>query len=210
MNRNKIIVIIVAIAALILTIFNVRSIIVIGIKRHGVTDEVPTVIRKNYLDAIVALTDDESIYEHFSIYERTDDAELVKKYPLVKTNDICIYDGKDYNKIKKLFLKEEAFLFVSKNNFANKKEVINEYNVLYYVKNAENNGIKDIYKSVGELNKYETLKYAKDYVLDEYKAIGISLTGYQVRFILLHVMYELLYVIMVLLAVYYAKKNRLN
>ena len=206
--KKKIIIIVVAIAALILTIFNIRSMINIGIKKSGVTDTIPVVIRKNYLDALVALAKDESIYDYYSLLDNKDEA-LISKYPLLKSNDLCIYNGKDKAKLEKILAKGEAFLNVSKRNFADKNVVINDYIVSYYVFNYENNGIKDIYNSVEELSYKEQIKYAKEYVLDEYKTIGVSLNDYQIKFMLLHILYELLYVFMVLLAVYYVKKNRL-
>ncbi len=206
MNKKVIIAVIVTLAAIILTIFNVLSIINVGIKRNGVTETIPTVIRKSYIDAIVALTDDQSLYDHYSIINKTNDENILKQYPAAIKYDLCVYDGKDANKLIKKLAQEETFLLLSKEMFKKKEEEVNEYSVIYYVRNAELNNIQDLYKSVTELSYKEQLKYAKDYVLDEYKEIGISLKLNQTKFILLHVLYEILYIFFAIVAILKIKK----
>lgn len=206
MNKKTIAIIIVIIAFLILTIFNVRKIIITGIQEQGVPERVPLVIRESYLKAIIALTDDKTIADHFSIFEKTDDPELTKQYPLLKETNICIYDGKDYDELMKKIIKEEAYLYLSKDMYAKHKDVVNEYTVIYQIKNVNNNRYQDLYRSVEELSEKEQEKYAQKYVLNEYNTIGYSLKLVRLKFWLLHILYEVLYIFFAFIAILKIKK----
>ena len=206
MNKKLIIAIIVTLAALILTFFNIRSIINVGIKKSGVTEAIPTVMRKSYLDALVALTEDYSIYDHFSVIERTTDQEVLKEYSNANKYDLVIYDGKDSKNLIKKLAKDEAFLYLSIEMFQKKEDTVNEYSVLYYVRNAELNNIQDLYSSVTKLSYKEQVKYAKDYALNEYNAVGYSLKLHKIKFILMHVLYEILYIFFTVVAILKIKK----
>jgi hypothetical protein len=138
-------------------------------------------MRKSYLDALVALTEDYSIYDHFSVIERTTDQEVLKEYSNANKYDLVIYDGKDSKNLIKKLAKDEAFLYLSIEMFQKKEDTVNEYSVLYYVRNAELNNIQDLYSSDTKLSYKEQVKYAKDYALSEYNAVGYSLKLHKIK-----------------------------
>ena len=163
------------------------NIINVGIQQQGVESTIPEVIRKSSLDSIVVIANDKSIMDSYKLIEKGN-KEYIDEYPILKNTSLYILTEKDEEKLEVLedkLLTSTMFYY----SLINNKEITESgisitANTLPYLLYGENeNPIKKMYEGFKEIDTDLIGQYAINFVIDEYKIIGVDLEELQMNYL---------------------------
>lgn len=180
-----------------------------GILKGGIKSSVPEVIRASELETLLLFTgknDKGILLSYYTLLDRDNMSEnelnrYLKKYPLLNTENLYAWNGRDEEKVSELITNPILIKYVfeySKNNNGQTDNIMSgllppEYGTngtdIYSILNAmPEESREELLESVGEkLNQIpDTLKsqIVTAYVKNEYEVVGINISKIQIRYIL--------------------------
>lgn len=163
------------------------NIINVGIQQQGVESTIPEVIRKSSLDSIVVIANDKSIMDSYKLIKKGN-KEYIDEYPILKNTSLYILTEKDEEKLEVLedkLLTSTMFYY----SLINNKEITESgisitANTLPYLLYGENeNPIKKMHEGFKEIDTDLIGQYAINFIIDEYKIIGVDLEELQMNYL---------------------------
>ena len=166
----------------------ISNIINIGIQQKGIEDEIPNVITSDSLDIISLIATDETIKDNYKRVIKGD-KNYIKEYPILTDEDIYIL--KDLNEEERKNLSQKIasaeayyFMLTTSEDIKNKGYTVDLTMLSYFFKSTEDNELKNMYKSVKEIDSDLLRQYAVNFVSSEYHNIGINLEKLQMEYLI--------------------------
>ena len=169
------------------------KIINIGIGQNGIENTIPEVISEstfNELSFILSEADKEYLLDSYKLIKKQD-KEYLKKYPILKEENIYILDTKETAEIKEILENAFATIYVSEmfDNMENSNFKIPEGMTFTQVlsnmdENSRNNIIETIEENIDKIPDTILNSSAIEYVKKEYQKIGIDLSQMQTNYII--------------------------
>jgi ABC-type multidrug transport system, ATPase and permease components len=181
-----------------------------GIMKHGIKDSVPNVIRKTELDKIkIFMTpkEQDTVLPHFSLMKKSDYSEkewsdYLKKYPVLKTEPLYKWDGKEEDTVSKAMgkpvllvmgiegdsdtsvkMREQILSKVPKQITDKTKDIFTIFTIL--PKEAVTKNVQFLRKQEDSMPEIMITQSAVSYVKEEYTAVGINMDKLQVNYVLI-------------------------
>ena len=166
------------------------KIINIGIGQSGIEDSVIKVISNdtfNELKLFLNEKEEKIIDDHYNVLEKN--VTNIEKYPLLKNENIYIYNGKDREEVNDILQKSLGLLYEVKNNKNISNNINSNISFLDLLKGMSvqerNAVIASMYENINEIPSSMLQSTAIELIKLEYKLIGIDLNQMQTNYILI-------------------------
>lgn len=181
-----------------------------GIMKHGIKDSVPDVIRKTELDKIkIFMTpkEQDTILPHFSLmkkseYSQKEWTDYLKKYPVLKSEQLYKWDGKEEDTVSKAMgkpvllvmglegdsdtsvkMREQILSNLPKQITEKTKDIFTIFTML--PTETVSQMVSEMRKQVDSMPEIMITQSAVSYVKTEYSAVGIDIDKLQVNYVLI-------------------------
>lgn len=164
------------------------NIINVGIQQNGISSVVPEVISTKSLENISTIANDKSIIDNYELVKKGT-KKYIDEYPLVKEKDIYVLKNLKESELEKLenkILIPEIFYSMLLNSKEVKESglVLTPITLSYILKTEDNNEIREMYDNLKDTDTKLLNQYAINFVINEYKTVGVDLESIQMNYLI--------------------------
>ena len=165
----------------------------VGIQEGGITSSVPTVIRSSKLEDLLLFAYDNEKQVVSKSYKNLEKSNAnIKKYPLLKDENILVLNDKNNDKVLSDFFERvlmiDTFFTNEKMSFKIKKKLNISDDIYTSMRNMDENTrnlfLKKISDNLEKVSSSILAQAAKNSVKEEYKKIGINTNNIQTNYII--------------------------